>query len=453
MERGSHADREADSLPTERLGDGPVDGPTINDRRTSPPEEPRELPAMLAAGDIVAARYRVERLVGSGGMAHVFAVRDGSSGKPLALKALDPSLLSDFDAHERFSREARAMATLTSEYTVRIHDVGELPNGLPYLVMDYLEGQDLARTLVKRAPLPFAQVCEWLEQACEAVGEAHDKGIIHRDLKPQNLFLVNDNTIRVLDFGIARSLGNTKLETLTKAGDVLGTLTYMAPEQIRSSKSVDFRADIWSLGGCLYRLVTGQRPFGGHEGAVIHAIVVGEPEPMMTYRPDTPSVIEAIVARCLRKSPDERYATVGDLRRALMTARTTILSGRASPSGERPAVSVPPRRLDQTSLLPSGPPPARTATTPPVTTMPPLSMPPHSMAPASLPGRPLTAPPISSSRAPTAPPISSGRGPTSAPSSLAPRSNVGRTVFIVITLLLAASAIVVLAIAWFLRHR
>jgi serine/threonine-protein kinase len=275
-------------------------------------------------------RYRVERMVGTGGMAHVLAARHVELGTEVAIKVLDPTLIDDVDATERFAREARAMASLSSKHTVRVYDVGHLASGLPFMVMELLAGEDLGQVLKKRGPLPIEEACEYLEQTCEAVAEAHAAGIIHRDLKPQNLFLtrVKDKPmIRVLDFGIARSTGAMKLETITRMGDMIGTLHYMSPEQVRSSKEVDPRSDVWSLGACFYKLVTGQPPFPqAGEAPLMSAILTSPPTPIAEHRKDVPAVISSVIMRCLRKPVEERFASVTDLRKAIDEARGLMLT-------------------------------------------------------------------------------------------------------------------------------
>ena len=286
--------------------------------------------ALPTVGEVVMERYRVERMVGSGGMAHVLAAKHVSLGTEVAIKVLDPTLINDFDAKERFAREARAMASLSSKHTVRVYDVGHMPSGLPFMVMELLVGKDLGHVLRKSGALPIEEACEYIEQACEAVAEAHAAGIIHRDIKPQNLFLtrVKDRPmIRVLDFGIARSVGAAKLETITRMGDMIGTLHYMSPEQIRSSKEVDPRSDVWSLGACFYKLLTNHPPFSqAGEAPLMSAILTVSPTPIGEYRSDVPAVLSSVIMRCLRKPKEERFPSVKDLRRAIGEARTLMLT-------------------------------------------------------------------------------------------------------------------------------
>ena len=298
--------------------------------RDPAPDTVRESsPGVPRVGDVVADKYVVERVVGVGGMGHVLAVRHQRLDQVFAMKVLDPELVDDEDALARFAREARAMATLTSPYTVRVYDVAELPNKLPYLVMDYLEGEDLSRTLRREGPLEIADTVRWIDQACEALEEAHAAGLVHRDLKPQNLFLAKDakgnQAVRVLDFGIARCFGGKmgKLVTITRHGDVLGTLSYMAPEQIRSAKAVDPRSDIWAIGACLYRLLTNARAFvGAGEGSLVEAILTRDPLPIRQVRPEVPAALAFVIEKCLKKKPEDRFASVTELRQALQLAQS-----------------------------------------------------------------------------------------------------------------------------------
>jgi serine/threonine-protein kinase len=346
--------------------------------------------------------YRVERMVGSGGMAHVLAARHTELGTEVAIKVLDPTLLNDTDATERFAREGRAMASLSSKHTVRVYDVGHLESGLPFMVMELLEGEDLGQVLKKRGSLPLEEACECIEQACEAVAEAHAAGIIHRDLKPQNLFLtrVKDKPmIRVLDFGIARSTGALKLETITRIGDMIGTLHYMSPEQIRNSKEVDPRSDVWSLGACFYKLVTGHPPFSqAGEAPLMSAILTAPPTPIAEYRKDVPAVLSSVIMRCLRKPLDERFPSVTDLRKAIDEARTLMLTGDLQTPRPAYKATLPsatddaraqrakvtatmPLEASMHLRVPTGPQPAVQPPTPPPPAAPPPAIPPPPAAP------------------------------------------------------------------------
>lgn len=284
---------------------------------------------LVTPGETLKGRWRIERVIGTGGMGTVVAARHVGLGHVAAIKIL---VSTDPEARERFEREARAMSTLTSKHVVRVHDV-DTDGDTPFMVMDLLEGTDLAH-LGERGRPSIVEACSWMEQASEALEEAHEHGIIHRDIKPQNLFLAREangtSSIRVLDFGVARRTSGDGIDvvTLTKAGSVIGTLAYMAPEQLRSAKDVDARTDIWGVGACLYRLLTGARPFEfASQLEVVEGILLRDPKPLSAYRSDVPPEVEAIVMRCLRKDPAARFASARQLREALVMARTPPTAG------------------------------------------------------------------------------------------------------------------------------
>jgi len=275
----------------------------------------------LSPGDVVDAKYRIERKLGQGGMGVVYAAEEIELARRVAIKVLLAS--GNEEAIARFDREARAAAALASDHAVRIFGVGVLPAGRRYMVMEFLDGEDLGETLERSGPLPVAEALRVVCDACDAVEEAHSRGIIHRDLKPANLFYARrpsgNVTVKVLDFGISKALAETRdAAALTSTSAVMGTPLYMSPEQLKETKSVDARTDIWALGATLYELVTGVPPFRGDSIPELHAaILVGELTPMAKLRPDVPPELDAVVARCLQKLPDDRFATARDLAGAL----------------------------------------------------------------------------------------------------------------------------------------
>lgn len=425
----------------------PDDGRTIRDRAGDragesgatdvvadrAPDTVRESAAGVPrVGETVADKYVVERVVGAGGMGHVLAVRHVKLGQVFAMKVLDPELADDEDALARFEREARAMATLQSAYTVRVHDVAELPNGLPYLVMDYLDGEDLGRTLRREGALPIDDAVRYIDQACEALEEAHASGLVHRDLKPQNLFLAKDakgnQSVRVLDFGIARAFGGKmgKVVTITRHGDLLGTLSYMAPEQIRSARSVDPRTDLWAIGACLYRLLTNSRPFvGAGEGGLVEAILTREPHPIRELRPEVPAALAFIVERCMKKAPGDRFPSVTELRNAL---RLALVANEVPPDDGTVKMSNAPMR----------PPPVRMSKPPATQPMPAVNV--------ALPATPRPVPaPLAQGRpsAPTAPPANPATSANPAPPMPAPASRPPPIVVFIVAMLVVLSLIAV----------
>jgi serine/threonine-protein kinase len=267
-------------------------------------------------------KYHVERVIGEGGMGMVVEARHSSLGTRYALKILmdadDPVL------RERFLREAQASASLKSPHTVRVFDVGALPSGEPYLVMELLEGCDLHQLVAERGALPPAEAVGYVLQTCDALAEAHGRGMVHRDIKPANLFLCRGERgagiVKLLDFGISKAgiLAGSAPRSLTETGSMLGTPHFMAPEQLVSSRDVDARADIWSLGATLFELLSGEVPFDGqHVAEIFAAVVRSPPRSLRALRPEVPAELERVVTRCLEKDPGDRYASVADLVRDL----------------------------------------------------------------------------------------------------------------------------------------
>jgi serine/threonine-protein kinase len=275
-------------------------------------------------GDIVAGKYRVERVLGHGGMGVVVSAHHLRLDEKVALKLLHPDALTRPDAIARFVREARTAARIKSEHVARVTDVGELDSGAPYIVMEYLEGSDLADWLVRFGPMPIEQAAEFVLQACEAVAEAHALGIIHRDLKPANLFCARraagQPTIKVLDFGISKP---GPLEAgwpggVTTTTSVMGSPHYMSPEQMQSAKALDGQSDIWSLGVVLYELLTAHVPFeGGAATEIAIKVAMQPPPPIDAYRPDVPPGLQAVIQRCLEKERHARYRDVAEFAAAL----------------------------------------------------------------------------------------------------------------------------------------
>ena len=274
---------------------------------------------------MLAGKYRVDKVLGIGGMGVVVAAHHIQLDDRVAIKFLLPETLGNGDAVMRFAREARAAVKIKSEHVARVTDVGTLDNGAPYMVMEYLEGGDLSAWLAERGRLPVEQAVDLLLQACEAIAEAHAIGIVHRDLKPANLFVARlpggVQSVKVLDFGISKLTGFSASggeSSATKTSALLGSPLYMSPEQMRSSKDVDARGDIWALGVILYELLAGAAPFiADSMPELVFKIVDGAPVPLLQLRPDVPSGLEAVIFRCLEKDRARRFQTVGDLAGAL----------------------------------------------------------------------------------------------------------------------------------------
>jgi eukaryotic-like serine/threonine-protein kinase len=284
---------------------------------------------------ILADKYRLEAVIGVGGMGVVVAAYHLQLEDRVAIKFLRPDCLDSAEAVARFRREARAAVKIKGEHVARVMDVGSLDNGIPYMVMEHLEGSDLAAWLERSGPLRVDRAVEFIVQACEAIAEAHALGIVHRDLKPANLFVVRrpDGTpsVKVLDFGISK-LAPGSASSITQATAMIGSPLYMSPEQVLGASTVDGRSDIWSLGVILYELLVGEAPFRGASlPELTHRITGAAPPPARSKRPDLPAALEAVLLKCLAKPRARRYSDVGELALALSEFGTP----RARASAER----------------------------------------------------------------------------------------------------------------------
>jgi serine/threonine protein kinase len=297
-----------------------------------------EVAVGVRAGDVLAGKYRVDKILGAGGMGVVVAAHHIRLDEKVAIKFLLPEVLGSVEHMARFEREARAAVKIKSEHVARVTDVGTLENGAPYIVMEYLEGVDLAAWVQQRGPLAVEQAVEFVLQASEAVADAHGLGIVHRDLKPANLFCIrgSDNllSIKVLDFGISKMTGGAAGPDMgmTKTTAVMGSPFYMSPEQMRSAKDVDARTDIWAMGVILYELLTGTAPFTGDTLPEVCVKIATEPPlPLPSLRPDVPDGIEEVILKCLEKDRNKRYRDLAEF----ATALAPFGSKRARASVER----------------------------------------------------------------------------------------------------------------------
>ncbi|MEO8701715.1 MAG: serine/threonine-protein kinase [Kofleriaceae bacterium] len=274
---------------------------------------------LASVGDVLAGKYKVERILGIGGMGMVVLATHMELDQSVAIKFMLPAALESPEAAARFMREARAAGRLTSEHVCRVSDVGRFDTGIPYIVMEYLEGYDLGTLLKRKGPLPIANAVDYILQAAEGMAEAHGHGIVHRDLKPDNLFLAartdGSQIVKVLDFGISKA---SVTGIATKTGDIMGSPAYMAPEQMVSTKDVDARADVWSLGVILYQLISARLPFIADTlPALCLAVINDAPPSLESIRKDLPHGLAQVVMRCLAKHKDERYRNVHELAQAL----------------------------------------------------------------------------------------------------------------------------------------
>ncbi len=344
--------------------------------------------ALPAPGEIIAAKYEVIRVLGAGGMGVVVLARHIQLGQHVALKFMHGLVAPDSTAVERFLREARAVVALSSEHVARVVDVGTLDSGAPYMVMEYLAGRDFGEVLQEGGAMAISDAADAVLQACDALAEAHALGIVHRDLKPSNLFVTTrrDGTplVKVLDFGISKStelVSGAAGNGLTSSGTVMGSPGYMSPEQVRSTKSVDPRSDVWSLGVILYEFLSGVSPFAGDTIGETFARILSEPPASLRKRrPDVPPALEALILRCLQRDLARRVQSVGELARLLVpfgsrdaavTAERILRMAAARPPMRSETVIAPgvdgtafPPRLDTApEWLQSGPAPRVSART------------------------------------------------------------------------------------------
>ncbi len=289
--------------------------------------EPLNAPeSPVREGDILAGKYRVEKILGVGGMGVVVAAMHTELDERVALKFLLPAAAANPAVVGRFSREARAAAKIKSQHVARVSDVGALENGTPYIVMEYLEGIDLSDLLLREGKLPAGVAIDYVLQAGEAIAEAHAAGFVHRDLKPANLFLAHqsDGTsiIKVLDFGISKAViaddPASGRGALTGTTDIFGSPLYMSPEQLKSARDVDARADIWALGIILYELISGVSPFDRPTVAeTFGSILYEKPISLRKQHPEVPEALDRVILRCLEKDANLRLSNVAELSKAL----------------------------------------------------------------------------------------------------------------------------------------
>ena len=287
------------------------------------------------------SHYRITAKLGEGGMGVVYRAEDTRLGRDVALKFLPPEWTRDPDAKTRFVHEARAAAALNHPNICTIYEVDEV-DGQTFIAMDLVEGESL-KDRIERGPLKMTDALSLGIQIAEGLAAAHAKEVVHRDIKPGNVMVTRDGRARIMDFGLAKVRGQTRL---TKTGSTTGTAAYMSPEQ-SLAEDVDHRTDIWSFGVLLYEMVTGQRPFrGDYDQAVVHAILNTEPEPMTGLRTGVPMELERVATKAMAKRLDERYQHMDDvladlraLKRSLESATMVAQPASASraPGAARPA--------------------------------------------------------------------------------------------------------------------
>lgn len=293
---------------------------------------------------LIAHRYRIEHEIAAGGMGVVYRATQLGLDRSVAFKVMHRGLASSPEALERFGTEARVTAHLKGAHVVDVLDMGQLEDGTPFIVYEYLDGRDLRELITERTRIPMAEAVDYIVQVCEALAEAHAAGIVHRDIKPENLLVTRApegaELIKLLDFGVSKCAGEVH-RSMTDPGNALGSPQYMAPEQMLDPSSVDARSDIWAVGAVLHEMLTGRSPFErGTIPAICAAVHNSHPPSVSDLRPEVPTEVDAVVARCMKKDPAARFSDVGQIALALApfglpwtwatAQRTQRILGRAS---------------------------------------------------------------------------------------------------------------------------
>ena len=315
-------------------------------------------------GEVLDGKYRIERLLGEGGMGAVAKATHLLRRAPVALKFMSPAVLQMTGAVERFVNEGVAASQIDSDHVVKIFDVGRMASGAPYLVMEYLEGCDLAQLLEREGPvLSGPRAVNFTLQILRALQTAHAAGIVHRDMKPSNCFVItkdgDPDFIKLVDFGISKvkSADEAPAAHLTRTNSALGTPLYMSPEQARSPRDVDHRTDLYSVGAILYEMLTGRTPYTADSGEyteILFKIFTTDPEPIKSFRPDLPDGLAAAVHRALTRELDQRFASAVDMAEALEPYGDERGAGMvARMRGARPGSVMPSRAPPGLALTPS----------------------------------------------------------------------------------------------------
>jgi eukaryotic-like serine/threonine-protein kinase len=319
-------------------------------------------------GQTVGGKYKVGRLVGSGGMGTVWLGEHTGLGTRVAIKFIRPQFAERPDARRRFEIEARAAASVDSKHAVKVYDYGVTDAGLPYIVMEYLEGESLSEALIRRGPLPAEESAKVIRQAARALMKAHAASIVHRDLKPDNIFLATNidsedpdglpYVVKVVDFGIAKMLdvergGAKGLKGPTQDGSVVGTPNFMSPEQLTVGGTPNPLSDIWSLGACTFAAFTARIPFEGEVLGDIVLKVCVEPLPSpSTFNPDVPEGLDAWFHRACQRDPTKRFQTVEEMSDSLVNVCGVGIVKVATMAEDRVQYALRPADQDALDALP-----------------------------------------------------------------------------------------------------
>jgi eukaryotic-like serine/threonine-protein kinase len=293
-------------------------------------------PAPVGPGTVIGSNVRLKRLIGQGGMGSVWVGEHAALETEVAVKFMSAEIATKPEAVARFKREATAAAQLKSPHVVQVFDHGVTPHGMPFIVMELLEGEDVGKRVGRLGHLPVAEVATIVTQACKALGKAHARGIVHRDIKPDNIFLVDSEGemfVKLLDFGIAKRVEDAALH-MTGTGTMVGTPYFMSPEQVMSAKDADYRADLWSLAVVAYNALTGRIPFFAETlGALCVAIHSGYHAPVTRDRPDLPAALDGWFRRALARDPAARFASARQMAQEFARAAGVPIQETASMGG------------------------------------------------------------------------------------------------------------------------
>ncbi len=358
VERGASGLPKLKSFAMETLDD--VDTRVANPKPASVRPSQRSGPGGMV-GDILAMKYKILSLLGTGGMGAVYEAEHIQLGRPVAIKVLmrGPASTGGETAEKRFIKEARSAGALAHPNICQVFDFGTTANGSPYIVMERLVGETLGQRLTHERQLPIAEAVEVAIQVTQGLGAAHEQNILHRDIKPENVFLTrvpgsNGEIAKLLDFGIAKNMESHggSLDTLTQHGMVMGTPHYMSPEQARGRRDLDARVDLYAVGVMLYEMLAGVRPFEAKmANDILLQIVRNAPTPLRTHRPEVPAELERIVLMAMRKERTDRYGTAEELLAELRTvARELARSAREGATRTAPATGTPPKRGDAVTV-------------------------------------------------------------------------------------------------------
>jgi eukaryotic-like serine/threonine-protein kinase len=300
---------------------------------------------------VLADRYEIDSVLGEGGMAKVFRGTDRVLGRTVAVKVLAPQFARDETSVTRFRREAQSAASLNHPNVVSVFDTGS-DDGIHWIVMEYLEGRTLREVIDEEGPVEPQRAALIARDVAVALATAHEKGLVHRDVKPANIMITPTGETKVMDFGIARAVSSTGDPTLTRTGFVMGTAAYLSPEQAEG-KPVDARSDIYSLGCVLYEMLTAKPPFDGDSPvAVAGKHLAEEPEPITRVNPGVPGELEAVVARAMRKDPEDRYQNAREMAEDLgraVSGEIPLAAGAAAGAATEPVA----RPGGDTRILPT----------------------------------------------------------------------------------------------------